>query len=133
VPVVVASPWSAGDPKNPRISSLVFDHTSVLKLIEWRWGLAPLTPRDASNDVNNLAYALDFSQPQTAVPSLSKPHTPLFVLPCFQDLFGGRSGSESPRAGGAAPEARPVSSSAGETAAWSGLRAMAKSNGFAVE
>jgi phospholipase C len=24
--------------------------TSILKLIEWRWGLAPLTPRDASSD-----------------------------------------------------------------------------------
>src|SRR2546421_7189206 len=42
---------------------LVFDHTSVLKLTEWRWGLAPLTPRDASNDVQNLAYALNFSEP----------------------------------------------------------------------
>jgi Phosphoesterase family len=24
--------------------------TSILKLIEWRWGLAPLTPRDASSE-----------------------------------------------------------------------------------
>ena len=26
---------------------LLYDHTSVLKFIEWRWGLAPLTARDA--------------------------------------------------------------------------------------
>jgi len=43
-----------------------------LKLIEWRWGLAPLTPRDASNDVLNLAYALNFNQPDATVPSLLK-------------------------------------------------------------
>jgi phospholipase C len=60
VPVVVVSPFSVGDPDNPLVNSLVFDHTSVLKLIEWRWGLAPLTARDASDDVNNLALALNF-------------------------------------------------------------------------
>jgi phospholipase C len=38
---------------------LVFDHTSILKLIEWRWGLDPLTARDASEDISNLALALD--------------------------------------------------------------------------
>jgi phospholipase C len=27
---------------------VVFDHTSVLRLIEWRWNLAPLTVRDAT-------------------------------------------------------------------------------------
>jgi phospholipase C len=70
VPTVVASPFSLGNPVDSRVSALVFDHTSVLKLIEWRWGLAPLTPRDASTDVNNLAYALDFSQPEATVPSL---------------------------------------------------------------
>ena len=133
-PVVVASPWSAGDPANPKISSLVFDHTSVLKLIEWRWGLAPLTPRDASSDVNNLAYALDFTQPQTAVPLLPKPHTPLFVLPCVEDLFGGIFDPESLRPSGApSPAARPLSSNAREAAAWSELRSIAQNNGFTVQ
>jgi len=59
VPTVLVSPFSVGDPKNPRVNSLVFDHTSILKLIEWRWGLDPLTARDASEDINNLALALD--------------------------------------------------------------------------
>lgn len=45
VPIVVVSPFSAGNPASPTINSLVFDHTSVLKLIEWRWNLPPLTPR----------------------------------------------------------------------------------------
>jgi len=55
VPTVIASPFTKGNPSSPQVNDLVFDHTSVLKLIEWRWGLAPLTPRDASNDINNLA------------------------------------------------------------------------------
>src|SRR6266403_753060 len=89
VPTVVASPFSRGNANDPRVSALVFDHTSVLKLIEWRWGLAPLTPRDASDDVLNLAYALDFSQPDAVVPSLPKPQAPLVAVPCLQNLFGG--------------------------------------------
>ena len=44
LPVVIASPFTrGGNPASPLINSMVFDHTSVLKLIEWRWGLAPLT------------------------------------------------------------------------------------------
>jgi len=89
VPTVVASPFSMGNPADSRVSRLVFDHTSVLKLIEWRWGLAPLTPRDASTDVNNLAFALSFSQPDAAVPSLPEPQAPLIAAPCLQTLGSG--------------------------------------------
>jgi phospholipase C len=134
VPVVVASPWSAGDPANPLINSLVFDHTSVLKLIEWRWGLAPLTPRDASSDVNNLAYALDFNNPQTTVPPLPKPNTPFIAMPCFANLFGGVSGSSVSGSGGVTSSVAPIrSSSAQKTAVWGELRTRAQSNGFKVE
>src|SRR6201996_3251911 len=56
VPVLIVSPFSKGNPDKPRINSLTYDHTSVLKLIEWRWQLPPLTARDASNDIANLAY-----------------------------------------------------------------------------
>src|SRR5579863_4032346 len=110
VPVVVASPWSAGDSGNPTVNSLIFDHTSVLKLIEWRWGIPPLTPRDASTDVQNLAYALDLENPQTAVPALPKPHTPFFVWPCFADLFGGFTSAGVP-AGGSTESSGGVSPS----------------------
>jgi phospholipase C len=127
LPVVVASPFSAGDPNNPTINSLVFDHTSVLKLVEWRWGLEPLTPRDASSDVNNLAYALNFSSPQTAVPKLPKPNTPWFVVPCFQDLGSGIFSSDVARPAGA------LSSSAQKTALWGELRTQAQKNGFRLE
>ena len=40
------------------MSSTVFDHASILRFIEWRWRLDPLTVRDAS--ANNLAELLDF-------------------------------------------------------------------------
>src|SRR5437867_2539648 len=42
------------------VSNKTFDHASVLKLIESRWDLAPLTVKDAK--ANNLADALDFSK-----------------------------------------------------------------------
>jgi phospholipase C len=62
VPAVVVSPWS------PRatIAHDVYDHTSVLKLIEWRWNLRPLTVRDSQ--ANNLAEALDFDAPNLTAP-----------------------------------------------------------------
>jgi phospholipase C len=125
VPTVVASPFSRGDVQNPRISTLVFDHTSILKLIEWRWGLAPLTPRDGSGDINNLAYALNFNQPQTAVPSLPKPETPLIATPCFQNLVGAFSSEEA--RSGAGP------SSSGKTAKWKDLQSQASRHGFKLK
>jgi phospholipase C len=54
VPCLVVSPYSGGG----AVSSVVLDHTSVLRMIEWRWGLEPLTERDAT--ANNLAEALEF-------------------------------------------------------------------------
>ena len=81
IPVVVASPFTRGDPANPRVLHEVFDNTSILKLIEWRWNLKPLTARDASADVGNLAFALDLARPDPLVPELPSPQVPL-VLPC---------------------------------------------------
>ncbi len=63
-------------PSAPRsaVSSITFDHTSVLKMIEWRWGLEPLTLRDAS--ANNLAEALDFKQKRASAPQFAVPYGP---------------------------------------------------------
>lgn len=124
LPVVIASPLSRGNAQNPRISSLVFDHTSVLKLIEWRWGLTPLTPRDGSSDVNNLAYALNFNQPQTAVPSLPTPAAPAIGFPCVQNPGG---------AFGFAQTGGGVNASAiEEKAMWTEMQAQAALYGFKV-
>jgi phospholipase C len=120
VPTVVASPFSRGNAADPRVSALVFDHTAVLKLIEWRWGLAPLTPRDASNDVLNLAYALNFSQADATVPNLPKPQAPLIAEPCLQTLFGGILSS----GGSATPT---------PTGVWQELSRHAAAHGFAMK
>jgi phospholipase C len=57
----------------------VYDHTSVLALIEWRWGLKPLTMRDRT--ANNLAAALDFNHPDPTAPQFDVPPGP-FGAPC---------------------------------------------------
>jgi phospholipase C len=87
VPTIIVSPFARGNPSSPVINSLVYDHTSVLKLIEWRWGLAPLTARDASDDVANLASALNFSSPDTSVPSLPTVSKPSVDSCTFEDLL----------------------------------------------
>ena len=52
VPAVVVSPYS----KPGYVSSLVYDHTSILKLIESKWNLPPLTARDqaANNPLDDM-------------------------------------------------------------------------------
>ena len=82
IPVVIASPFTRGDPANPKVDSRVYDATSILKLIEWRWNLRPLTARDASTDVGNLAFALDLRNPDPSVPALPLPDEPPLV-PCL--------------------------------------------------
>jgi phospholipase C len=74
----VASPFSRNrhDGGSARVIGSVFDHTSVLKFIEWRWNLVPLTPRDASDDINNLAHVFDFDRPEFSVPELPNPIAP---------------------------------------------------------
>ncbi len=44
VPCLVVSPFS----KPGHVSSVVYDHTSILATFESKWGLAPLTHRDAA-------------------------------------------------------------------------------------
>jgi phospholipase C len=98
-PALLISPWS------PRgyVSHTQFDHTSVLKLIEWRWGLVPLSVRDAG--AANLAYALDFGQPNYFAPLYAVPAGP----------FGGVCASAATGA---------------EESEWSALHTLAGSLGF---
>jgi phospholipase C len=76
VPALVISPWS------PRgvVAHDTYDHTSVLKLIEWRWNLRPLTVRD--ENANNIAEALDFDVPNLSAPRFAVPAGPFPQL-CF--------------------------------------------------
>jgi len=68
VPCAVVSPWA----RPGYVSHNVFDHTSILKLVETKWNLPALTRRDAS--ANNMLDMLDFSSPAFATPPvLAKP------------------------------------------------------------
>lgn len=91
VPLLVVSPLA----RRGFVGHLPYDHTSILNLIEWRWGLDPLTERDAT--ANNLARVLDFkrgkdlSAPQFAVPQgpFSGPCVDAATLAAARaDLFG---------------------------------------------
>jgi len=57
VPAVIVSPYARPD----FVTDTVYDHTSILKLIERKWNLPPLTRRDAAA-VDPLG-ALDFDSP----------------------------------------------------------------------
>ena len=67
VPVFVISPFA----RRKYVSHAVLDHTSILKMIEWRWGLPNLTVRDAA--ATNLAEILDFRRPQLRAPVYNVP------------------------------------------------------------
>ena len=75
VPCVVVSPLA----RRKQVSGTVFDHTSVLRMIEWRWALEPLTVRDAT--ANNLAEVLDFTAPDARAKLYDVPPVP-FGAPC---------------------------------------------------
>jgi len=94
VPAIVVSPFSMGKPATPRIDSNLYDHTSVLKLIEWRHGLAPLAMRDASKDVANLAMALDLNAKYAAPPAIPVVGRPQ-ATPCALFELGSRIDNES--------------------------------------
>ncbi|GAA2165180.1 hypothetical protein GCM10009845_22130 [Pedococcus bigeumensis] len=75
VPCLVVSPLA----RRGYVAKNVYDHTSVLKMIEWRWNLPALTPRDAA--ARNLAEVLDFTTaPNTKVPRYAVP--PFVGAPC---------------------------------------------------
>ncbi len=66
-PAVLISPFA----RRAHTSHVLYDHTSLLRLIEWRWRLEPLTVRDAT--AHNLARELDFAHPQLAAPEYPVP------------------------------------------------------------
>jgi phospholipase C len=74
-PCLVVSPRA----RRHHVAHHTYDHASVLKMVEWRWGLRPLTPRDAA--ARNLAEVLDFASP----PDLHAPRwrvPPAVSVPC---------------------------------------------------
>jgi phospholipase C len=70
VPCLLISPFA----RRRVIARETYDHTSILKMIRWRWGLPALTPRDRS--ARNLAEVLNFSRRRLYAPSYSVPAVP---------------------------------------------------------
>jgi phospholipase C len=101
VPTLIVSPFASGNPAKPRINSLLYDHTSVLKMIEWRWGLEPLTARDASNEIANLASALNFTSQDASVPTLPVIAEPPLDPCTLEDIFESLDQSGTPVVNGA--------------------------------
>ncbi len=106
VPALVISPFS----RRSYVNSTQYDHTSVLKMIEWRWSLDPLTVRDAT--ANNLATVLDFKRPQLRAPQYAVPPGP---------FLGACTGLPV-----------PAPTSADEDTEWTAILALAKQYGFPV-
>ncbi len=76
-PATVVSPYA----QRGRIAPHTYDHTSILRFIEWRYGLAPLTRRDAR--ARNIGEVLDFQHPvfePAAIPAYQAP--PDARIPC---------------------------------------------------
>jgi phospholipase C len=75
IPVFVASPYA----RRGYVDHSIYGHESILKLIRYRYGLAPLTLRDLY--ANNIGYAFDFEHPNFDVPALPKPAR-ILPAPC---------------------------------------------------
>ena len=56
VPALIVSPYA----RRGVVAHGEYDHASILKFIEWRWSLAPLTARD--RDATAFLEAFDFAQ-----------------------------------------------------------------------
>jgi phospholipase C len=63
VPMIIISPYA----KKGFVDHTQYDTTSILKFIEVRWDLAPLTSRDAN--VNNLTNAFEFPATMPGMPT----------------------------------------------------------------
>src|SRR4030095_2592773 len=67
VPMIVISPWSKGG----FVNSEVFDHTSLIRFVEQRFGVAePNITQWRRTVAGDLASAFDFASPNAAVVSL---------------------------------------------------------------
>jgi phospholipase C len=82
IPAVCVSPWV----RRRHIAHTTYSFESILKMIEYRFGLAPLTKRDAY--ARNIARAFDWrSKPRLDVPNLPDPPT-VVSMACPQALAG---------------------------------------------
>jgi phospholipase C len=87
VPALVISPRA----RRGVVDHTVYDHTSVLRAIEWRWNLPALTPRDAA--AANIVQSLDFrSAPKLAAPTFTVP--PFVAAACPGEVLPANEAGE---------------------------------------
>ena len=76
IPAIAISPWV----QRKHVAHSVYGFESILKMIEYRFGLPPLTKRDQFAD--NIARSFDFdAKPRLEVPALPDPAT-VVSMPC---------------------------------------------------
>jgi phospholipase C len=81
VPLIVISPWVKGG----KVSHSVYEFSSVLKFIETRFKLQPLTARDAN--ANDLTDAFDFKQTPVAPLILQQRTCPVIATDSYFDTL----------------------------------------------
>jgi phospholipase C len=87
VPCLLVSPWA----RRGFVAKDLFDHTSILRMIEDRWALPPLTVRDAS--AGSLAGVLG-RRADTAAPQYDVPAGP-FAGACLPEPPGTPASTEA--------------------------------------
>ncbi len=99
VPATIISPWTRGNPVNPTVNSTVFDHTSVLKLIESVFNVQPLAARETSNDVGNILDIIDARKAPQPAPKLPTANPVFPQKVCLSGISpgGGSSGTTGQR------------------------------------
>jgi phospholipase C len=67
IPATLVSPYARAS----HVDHSIYSFESILKMIRYKFGLPPLTPRDLY--ANNIAYAFDFEHPRLNPPPLPTP------------------------------------------------------------
>jgi hypothetical protein len=67
----------------------VFDHTSVLKMIESVFNVPPLAARETSDDVGNLLSVIDLNNTPKSAPALPQPEAVTPQTDCASSINPG--------------------------------------------
>jgi len=99
VPAILVSPWA----RRGVVSHEIHDHTSFLSFVQWRFGMAPLTSRNAA--ASDFVYAFDFSRMREDIPVLPTPPLDAHLTAlCMAGRFMIGEASDMDMPGGEGPE-----------------------------
>jgi phospholipase C len=103
IPAVVVSPYA----RRGYVDHSIYGFESILKMIRYRYGIPPLTPRDLY--ANNIAGAFDFeSKPRLDPPSLPQPaHVIASACNASQVVSAGSAGIDDGSLLGSPPGSLP--------------------------